>query len=133
MRLWHMALIKQLSNQRLLGQHRECCALRGKGWGKPHSTVDYVFKRNYQRLWQYHNIVINEMLSRKMNIDANWYHVLYRGKILGYVESKDLPRPEGGMCVWPNNVYPEHDDAYLAECVRLLEERGDSKLKRTTY
>lgn len=30
MRLWHEALIKKLPRQQLLGQHRECCALRGK-------------------------------------------------------------------------------------------------------
>ena len=43
MRLWHQKLIKHLPRQQLLGQHRECCALRGKGWGKKHSVVDYVF------------------------------------------------------------------------------------------
>ena len=32
MRLWHQALISKLPRQQLLGQHRECCALRGKGW-----------------------------------------------------------------------------------------------------
>ncbi|MBP2068973.1 uncharacterized protein (TIGR02328 family) [Anaerococcus nagyae] len=30
MRLWHEDLIKDLSRQQLLGQHRECAALRGK-------------------------------------------------------------------------------------------------------
>ena len=29
MRLWHEALIPQLPRPQLLGQHRECCALRG--------------------------------------------------------------------------------------------------------
>lgn len=43
MRLWHQDLIKHLPRQQLLGQHRECAALRGKGWGKKHDTVDYVF------------------------------------------------------------------------------------------
>lgn len=33
MRLWHEVLIPKLPRQQLLGQHRECCALRGKGWG----------------------------------------------------------------------------------------------------
>ncbi len=32
MRLWHEALISRLPRPRLLGQHRECCALRGNGW-----------------------------------------------------------------------------------------------------
>ena len=43
MRLWHQSLISLLPRQQLLGQHRECCALRGKGWGRKHATVDYVF------------------------------------------------------------------------------------------
>ena len=32
MRLWHQSLIPHLPRQQLLGQHRECCALRGAGW-----------------------------------------------------------------------------------------------------
>ena len=42
MRLWHETLIPLLPRQQLLGQHREVAALRGKGWGKKHATVDYV-------------------------------------------------------------------------------------------
>lgn len=41
MRLWHEDLIAKLPRPQLLGQHRECCALRGNGWGKKHATVDY--------------------------------------------------------------------------------------------
>ena len=44
MRLWHEELIPLLPRQQLLGQHRECCAMRGNGWGKKHRVVDYVFK-----------------------------------------------------------------------------------------
>jgi len=51
MRLWHYKLIPHLPRQQLLGQHRECCAMRGKGWGKKHSTVDYVFSHDYQCLF----------------------------------------------------------------------------------
>ena len=40
MRLWHEALISQLPRPQLLGQHRECCALRGNGWGRKHATVE---------------------------------------------------------------------------------------------
>lgn len=31
MRLWHQDIIELLPRQQLLGQHRECCALRGNG------------------------------------------------------------------------------------------------------
>ncbi|MFP9126015.1 pyrimidine dimer DNA glycosylase/endonuclease V, partial [Enterococcus faecalis] len=54
MRLWHEKLISKLPRQQLLGQHRECCALRGNGWGKKHATVDYVFHYSPYRLFQYH-------------------------------------------------------------------------------
>ena len=47
MRLWHESLISKLPRQQLLGQHRECCALRGNGWGKKHSVVNYVFENYY--------------------------------------------------------------------------------------
>ena len=43
MRLWHEKLIPILPDAQLLGQHRECAALRGNGWGKKHSTVDYIY------------------------------------------------------------------------------------------
>ncbi len=33
MRLWHEEIISKLPRQQLLGQHRECAALRGGGWG----------------------------------------------------------------------------------------------------
>ena len=43
MRLWHEKIISLLPKSQLLGQHRECCALRGNGWKRKHKTVDYVF------------------------------------------------------------------------------------------
>ncbi|WP_235838937.1 pyrimidine dimer DNA glycosylase/endonuclease V [Desulfosporosinus metallidurans] len=46
MRLWHQDLLPILPRAQILGQHRECCALRGKGWGRKHSTVDYVFSHS---------------------------------------------------------------------------------------
>lgn len=46
MRLWHESLIPYLPRQQLLGQHRECCDLRGKGWDKKHKTVNYVFEHS---------------------------------------------------------------------------------------
>ena len=44
MRLWHQDLIAYLPYQQLLGQHREICAMRGKGWKRKHQTVDYVYR-----------------------------------------------------------------------------------------
>lgn len=82
MRLWHENLIKKLPRQQLLGQHRECCALRGKGWGKPHATVNYVFQYSPYKLYQYHQHVIEEMLNRGYQPDLIWTNPCYRGQSL---------------------------------------------------
>ncbi len=44
MRLWAEQLIPNLPQKQLCGQWRECIALLGKGFGRKHKTVDYVFK-----------------------------------------------------------------------------------------
>ena len=64
MRLWHQCLINRLPQHQLLGQHRECAALRGNGWGKRHATVNYVFDHSPYLLYRYHLLVIAEMESR---------------------------------------------------------------------
>lgn len=48
----------------LLGQHRECCALRGGSWGRKHAVVDYVFVHPREYLAAYHYRVIREMDRR---------------------------------------------------------------------
>ena len=125
MRLWHQSLIPLLPRQQLLGQHRECAALRGKGWGRKHSVVDYVFTHTPERLVVYHIIVMNEMKRRGYKPDKIWYDINYRGKELGYEENwcdEDI------IEMWLNykkgNLYYEHDDAYLAECVENLRQKG---------
>ena len=82
MRLWHQSLIPYLDRERLLGQHRECCALRGKGWGKKHATVDYVFKYSREKLFAYHAIVMNEMCKRGYSACEDWWYSKYHGKAL---------------------------------------------------
>ena len=69
MRLWHEDLIEKLPRQQLLGQHRECCALRGNGWGKPHSTVNYVFNYSPYKL---SHIVSNKaiIIGKMLMIDC---------------------------------------------------------------
>lgn len=121
MRLWHQALIPFLDNRRLLGQHRECCALRGKGWGKKHATVDYVFKHDLAHLYQYHLRVMNEMIVRNYVIDWFWYKRTYRGKNL-----PDALLSEVGIFVAGRDelVYPEHDNNYLKECLLNLKSKG---------
>lgn len=123
MRLWHQKLIPYLDSKRLLGQHRECCALRGKGWGKKHSVVDYVFKHDLAHLYEYHCKVMDEMIYRGYNVDAQWYNRLYRGKNL---QSSTILLAEVGtyVCIDNKLIYPEHNDRYLKECLLNLKSKG---------
>ena len=87
MRLWHQKLIPLLPRQQLLGQHRECCALRGAGWGRKHSIVNYVFTHDPAYLVAYHYLVMKEMEKRSYKPDLIWYNSKYRGKILNFQEN----------------------------------------------
>ena len=124
MRLWHQSLISLLPRQQLLGQHRECCALRGKGWGRKHSVVDYVFTHIPERLVAYHYIVMDEMERRGYKPDKIWRDGGYRGKVLGVDENwcdSDI------VNAWYNKegfIYSEHNDAYLWECKENLRQKG---------
>ncbi|TLG75443.1 TIGR02328 family protein [Culicoidibacter larvae] len=117
MRLWHEDLIPYLPRQQLLGQHRECCALRGNGWGKPHATVNYVFEHPAYMLYQYHVVVMDEMTKRGFKHDPLWDLPLYRGKSANpyeFLDTVDLKHP----------IYAEHDQFYLDECVDNLRQKG---------
>lgn len=123
MRIWHQKLIPYLDRQRLLGQHRELAALRGKGWGKKHATVDYVFKYATERLVAYHFLVMEEMRHRGYNPDSIWMNVKWRGTILGEEEGWANPCLVLDLCN-ASRIYPEHNDDYLRECINLLKEKN---------
>ncbi len=119
MRLWHQDLIPYLPKDRVNGQHRECCGMRGKGWGRRHSVVDYVFTYSIMRLYYYHMLIMKEAVDRGINIDPIWYDPNYRGKILGFDMNIDRHEP------YPiGKVYREHDDAYMVECIENLKQKG---------
>ena len=125
MRLWHQNLISKLPRQQLLGQHRECCALRGAGWGRRHSIVDYVFTYEPDRLVAYHILIMNEMKARGYNPDPIWRDITYRGKTLGYDED-NWCNIHTVLKFLKNNdiIYPEHNDNYLKECLDNLKTKG---------
>ena len=117
MRLWHEALIKHLPRLQLLGQHRECCALRGRGWGKPHATVNYVFHYSPYKLFQYHLWIMEEMKRRGYKPAKEWENPLYRGNHCSSYESLErvpLTKP----------IYQEHDADYLIECLNNLKAKN---------
>ncbi|MCF6166246.1 hypothetical protein LROSL1_2468 [Furfurilactobacillus rossiae] len=117
MRLWHEALISKLPRQQLLGQHREIAALRGNGWGKKHATVNYVFTHSPYKLYQFHMLVMTEMKRRGYKPDPKWCNPAYRGQNCppySNLEKVPLTSP----------IYPEHNDAYLRECLNNLKGKG---------
>lgn len=115
MRLWNERLIPILDRQRLLGQHRECCAMRGKGWGKKHSTVDWAFKHNPYSLYAYHERVMGEMEDRGYNVDPLWKNVYYRGK-----RAEPWNREEIVIREVSSPIYPEHGGSSLQDDIALL-------------
>jgi uncharacterized protein (TIGR02328 family) len=119
MRLWHIDLLPDLPRQQILGQHREVCALRGKGWGKKHSTVDYVFQYSYWKLFFYHLKVMQEMEHRGYNPDPIWKNAYWRGNAIGQ-DLSEFTKPPVVM----ETRYPEHNEVYKAECVANLIGKG---------
>ena len=124
MMLWHQKLIPYLDDRRLLGLYREVAALRSWGWGRKHATVDYVFKYEPSRLYQYHLLVLGEMRRRGFNPDVHWYGRLYRGR-----NRPLMTLFEAGSYIYTSDVdnlliYQEHDDRYLLECLDNLAAKG---------
>ena len=128
MRLWHQSLIPHLPRQQLLGQHRECCALRGKGWGRKHSVVNYVFEYSPARLVAYHYLVMNEMQARGYNPNKIWYDIDYRGSALGdetlWCDSATMLGFLSAAENYNYMIYPEHNNEYLQECIENLKSKG---------
>lgn len=126
--LWHQVLIPLLPHQQLLDLHREICALRGQEWGRKHATVDYVFTYRPDYLVAYHWLVMDEMEHRGYKLDRSWYHPHYRGKELGKVdgwcETSLVQRCYNITKEYNENIYREHNDAYLAECLENLRQKG---------
>lgn len=122
MRLWHQELIPLLPRQQLLGQHRECCALRGNGWGRPHSVVNYVFNHPYEYLFAYHDKVLQEMYRRGYSYDSLWQDPSYRGK-KAYRRLTNTHFIREAMGNSPC-IYPEHNKQYLKECLENLNSKG---------
>ena len=130
MRLWHQSLISQLPRQQLLGQHRECCALRGRGWGRNHSVVNYVFEHDPDYLVAYHYLVMGEMKKRGYHPDEIWYNSDWRGTAVGEQPGWTNPKAIGSYLIRAQinkdliTIYPEHDAAYLQECIDNLKAKG---------
>ena len=109
-----------LPRQQLLGQHRECAALRGNGWGKKHSVVDYVFEYSPIRLFAYYFLVMKEMQKRGYNVGYSWGYIEYRGKNCEPYKIFET----GSFDFSQSPIYPEHNDEYLNQCLENLKSKG---------
>ena len=117
MRLWHEQMISILPKNQLLGQHRECCALRGNGVNKKHKTVDYVFSYSPYHLFIFHSLVMDEMEKRGYKVSEEWRDKNFRGKTAekyDNLEEKTIESP----------IYNEHNGEYLRECIENLRNKG---------
>lgn len=114
MRLWHHRLIRSLPRTFLLAQHRDCCALRGRGWGKKSPLIRYVYDHTFVHLVSYHRRLLQEMVARGFKPDLRWMNPEYRGRFAEPIP-EDLSTWDGQERIWP-----EHTDAYFFTCVALL-------------
>ena len=127
MRVWHQLLIPYLPRQQLLGQHRELAALRGLGWGRKHSTVDYVFTYDPDNLVAFHYLVMDEMEKRGYHPDPIWKECNWRGNKLGTDLGWSSQTQVNGIYNEAKSgkiIYFEHNDKYLRECLKNLEGKG---------
>ena len=117
MRLWHHLLLRALPGCLLRAQHRDCCALRGRGWGKRSPHTRYVHDHSFSFLVSYHRQVVQVMIARGFKPDLRWMDPEYRGRFADRI-------PED-LCTWDGATipYPEHTQAYFMKCVAVLRQK----------
>lgn len=121
MRLWHQDLISKLPKNQLGGQWRECIALLGNGWGRKHSTVNYVFNYDESKLIAYSNLIANERLRRGYKANTNLILTALEKRL----NTKDIIKLFLKACEIDNeNIYQEHNEDYLKECLENLKSKG---------
>lgn len=125
MRLWHHRLIRALPGCFLRAQHRDCCALRGRGWGKRSPHTRYVHDHSFSYLVSYHRQVIQEMVARGSRPDLRWLKPEYRGRFAAPIP-EDLSTWDGAP-----RTYPEHTQAVFMKCVAVLRQKA-LKAKRVS-
>lgn len=121
MRLWSQQLISKLPRQQLLGQHRECCALRGNGWNKNHKTVNYVFEYPMEKLFAYHYLIMQEMENRCYKVAPEWWSGSYRGK---QCKEYDFRWIYFKKYLDNDIIFDEHNQEYMHECIENLRNKN---------
>ena len=117
MRLWSYQILDVLPNKMLIAEWRECLAIK-RQWEKgtlKHRLVSYVMNYDKTIFVEYVGRVYNECLKRNIKIrDKYWFEFLKFCDINYDFEKK--------------NIYPEHNDRYLRECLYNLEEKATRKI-----
>lgn len=116
MRLWHNGLIEFLPQQMLISQWRECIAIK-KQWEKntlKHRLVSYVLNYNKSYFYTYTYLIVKEMKKRNIKYQEKYIKEIYK---FCYKDTKDF----GNYL----EMYPEHNQRYLQQCLFNLEEKYD--------
>lgn len=127
MRLWHWELIPYLDNQHLLGQWRECVAIKRKidKCGTPNNyIVNYVTTYSVEDFKKYCGYVITEMTHRGFKVNPKLVNEIYEfeGKSFHSINE-------------PSNriFYLHHDTNYLKICYYNLLEKSYAKPSRELF
>ena len=120
MRLWHYELIPYLDNQHLLGQWRECVAIKRKidKCGTPNNyIVNYVTTYLVEDFKKYCGYVITEMTRRGFKVNPKLVNEIYEmdNKYFGKLYS------DKGIFFW------NHNEDYLKICYYNLVEKSYAK------
>ena len=112
MRLWHKDLIEVLPNAMLVSQWRECIAIK-RQWEKgtlKHRLVSYVKDYDRSSFYRYVESVRDELWDRDIKFQNKYFD-----EIRQFCEENDNAMYE---------LYPEHNDRYLKQCLYNLEEKA---------
>ena len=69
------------------------------------------------RLFKYHELIMQEMTKRGYRVSPEWLDKEYRGKQMPAYDKLEAE-------TLPAIIYPEHDTAYLQECLDNLKQKG---------
>ena len=122
MRLWSQQIISKLPQQQLSGQWREVIALLGNGWGRKHSTVNYVFLHSEDKLVAYSNLIADESERRGGKPNRN----LIRLALLKRHSNEIVNLIFMGANWWYKQdiIYLEHSEDYKIDCINNLYNKG---------
>lgn len=123
MRLWHFDLIPVLPRQQLLSQWRECVCiaknLAEKGTPN-HILVNRILDYPSQHFMIYSDIVQSEMRKRGYKINESSL-IRFNDYFIKWVNNRTFPKKENKNVLF----YDWHNEKYLLQCYRNLEEKHD--------